>query len=93
MAQTDNYTYLESITTMLPELQAYYEAQFDMMASKGWVDMCEDIRGILVVLGDIATVTPDTLLNRQGRIIELSLILNRRETFTRAYEELTSNAT
>ncbi len=78
---------------MTPELQAYYEAQFDMMTSKGWKDMCEDIQGILVVLGNISTVTPDTLLNRQGRITELSLILNRRETFTRAYEELTSNAT
>lgn len=78
---------------LTPELQAYYEAQFDMMASKGWIDMCEDIRGVTAVLNDITTTTPDTLLNRQGRIAELSLILNRRETFTRAYEELTSNAT
>lgn len=78
---------------LTPELQAYYEAQFDMMASKGWIDMCEDIRGVTAVLNDITTATPDTLLNRQGRIAELSLILNRRETFTRAYEELTSNAT
>lgn len=77
---------------LTPELQAYYEAQFDMMASKGWIDMCEDIRGVVAVLNDITTATPDTLLNRQGRIAELSLILNRRETFTRAYEELTSNA-
>lgn len=70
------------------ELQEYYEAQFAMFASKGWKDMCEDLEGALVGLKDITTVTPETLPNRQGRIAELSFILNRPETFSRAYDSL-----
>lgn len=74
------------------ELQEYYEAQFDMFASKGWKDMSEDLNNALVALKDITTATPETLPNRQGRIAELSFIINRPETFSRAYESLT-NAT
>ena len=70
------------------ELQEYYEAQFDMFASKGWKDMCEDLNGALTSLKDITTATPETLPNRQGRIAEMSFILNRPETFSRAYELL-----
>ena len=29
---------------MKPELQKYYEARFDMMASQGWKDLIEDIQ-------------------------------------------------
>lgn len=81
---------LERVFTMAltPELQEYYEEQFNMMASKGWHDMTEDLRSILGGLKDIMTVTPDTLLNRQGRIAELSLILDRPSILARAYEEL-----
>lgn len=77
---------------MSPELQKYYEEQFSMMSSQGWKDMCEDIEVVLVPLKDITTATPDTLLDRQGRIAELSLILSRKATLSRAYEEL-SNGT
>ena len=73
------------------ELQEYYEAQFDMFASKGWKDMCEDLNSALIGLNDITTATPENLLNRQGRIAELSFVLNRPETFSRAYESLTND--
>lgn len=78
-----------AITT---ELREYYEAQFDMMASKGWKDLCEDLKATMVSLKDVTTATPDTLLNRQGRIAELSFILNRHATFSQAFTELTSDA-
>ena len=78
--------------TITTELQEYYEAQFDMMASKGWKDMCEDLKATIVSLKDVTTATPETLLNRQGRIAELSFILNRQATFSRAFMELSSDA-
>jgi hypothetical protein len=77
---------------MTPQLREYYEAQFDMMASKGWKDMCEDLTATLVALKDVTTATPETLLNRQGRIAELSFILNRPATFSHAFEELSADA-
>lgn len=73
-------------------LQEYYEAQFDMFSSKGWKDMCEDLNGALEGLKDITTATPETLLNRQGRIAELSFIINRPVTFSQAYEQLTNDS-
>lgn len=74
------------------ELQEYYEAQFDMFASKGWKDMCEDLEGALVGLKDITTATSETLLNRQGRIAELSFIINRPAAFSQAYAQITNDA-
>jgi len=73
------------------ELQEYYEEQFSMFASQGWKNMCEDLEQVLKGLKDITTATPETLLSRQGRIAELSFILARPETMSRAYEELTRN--
>jgi hypothetical protein len=35
------------------ELQAYYEARFDMMTSKGWQDLVEDLRKVEEVSRDL----------------------------------------
>lgn len=77
---------------LTPALRHYYEEQFSMLATQGWKDMCEDLESVLVALKDVTTATPENLLNRQGRIAELSLILNRRTILSVAYEELTNDS-
>lgn len=72
------------------DLRDYYEEQFNMFASVGWKDMIEDLNKVDKGLRDITTVTPETLLNRQGRIAELSFILSRKEIISQAYEELSN---
>lgn len=73
---------------MTPELQRYYDAQFTMMASEGWKDFCEDLQAIVKPLKMLETATPDNLQNRQGRLAEINLVLNRREQLSEAYESL-----
>jgi hypothetical protein len=77
---------------LTPELRRYYDEQFSMLASEGWKDMCEDLEAALAPLKDVTTATLENLSNRQGRIAELSFILNRRDTLSAAYEELTNGA-
>lgn len=69
-------------------LERYYEAQFDMMTSEGWKDLCEDLNIAAAPLRDITTASTDNLQNRQGRLAELDLILTRHISLSRAFEAL-----
>ena len=75
---------------MAPELQKYYEDQFSMMATQGWADLVEDFQKLKESINDI-TLTTDTqdLFFRKGQLDILELVLNRRETCEKVYEELT----
>ena len=74
---------------MAPELQKYYEDQFSMMATQGWVDLVEDFQKLKESINDI-TLTTDTqdLFLRKGQLDILDLILKRKETCEKVYEEL-----
>ena len=74
---------------MAPDLQKYYEEQFSMMATQGWVDLVEDFQKLKESINDI-TLTTDTqdLFLRKGQLDILDLILKRKETCEKVYEEL-----
>lgn len=74
---------------MAPELQQYYEEQFSMMATRGWADLVEDFQKLKESINDI-TLTTDTqdLFLRKGQLDILDLILKRKETCEKVYEEL-----
>lgn len=74
---------------MAPELQKYYENQFSMMATQGWEDLVEDFQKLKESINDI-TLTTDTqdLFLRKGQLDILDLILKRKETCEKVYEEL-----
>ena len=71
------------------ELQEYYENGFDMMASKGWKDLLEDLEKLKANINDV-TLTTDTqdLFFRKGQLDILDLILKRKEACEKIYEEL-----
>ena len=74
---------------MAPDLQKYYENQFSMMATQGWADLVEDFQKLKESINDI-TLTTDTqdLFLRKGQLDILDLILKRKETCEKVYEEL-----
>ena len=76
---------------MAPDLQKYYDDQFSMMATQGWVDLVEDFQRLKASINDV-TLTTDTqdLFFRKGQLDILDLILKRKETAEQVYEELSN---
>jgi len=74
---------------MAPDLQKYYEDQFSMMSTQGWGDLIEDFLRLKASINDI-TLTTDTqdLFFRKGQLDILDLILKRKDTCDKVYEEL-----
>ncbi len=73
------------------ELQAYYEARFDMMASKGWKDLLEDLQKVAEVSRDLDRCTSvEDLYYAKGQLDILNFILKLKQASEDAYEELTA---
>lgn len=74
------------------DLAKYYEDAFSMMTTQGWKDLLEDFTKLFDQINDLSTVS-DTqeLFFRKGQLDILGLVLHRRETCEKVYEEL-SNA-
>ena len=71
------------------ELQEYYESAFDMMSSRGWKDLLEDLTKLRDEVDNIKTaIDAQQLYFRQGQLDILDLILNRRQTCGEVYEQL-----
>lgn len=74
---------------MAPDLEKYYDNQFSMMATEGWKDMIEDFKELEKNLSNVRTVADDhTLHFRLGQLDILDLILKRKDTCEKVYEEL-----
>ncbi len=73
------------------ELQAYYEARFDMMTSKGWKDLLEDLQKVAEVSRDLDRCTSvEDLYYAKGQLDILNFILKLKQSSEDAYEELTA---
>lgn len=71
------------------ELQAYYEARFDMMTSKGWQDLLEDLSKVAEVSRDLDRCTSvEDLYYAKGQLDILNFILKLKQASEDAYEEL-----
>ena len=74
---------------MAPDLQKYYEDTFSMMATTGWQSLIEDFKEIEKNLVNVRTVKDEQSLNyRLGQLDMLDLILKRKDTCEKVYEEL-----
>lgn len=74
---------------MAPDLQKYYEDIFSMMATDGWQSLIEDFKELEKNLVNVRTVKDEQSLNyRLGQLDILDLILKRKETCEKVYEEL-----
>ena len=71
------------------DLQEYYEARFDMMASRGWKDLMEDADKMSITYNDLFNVsTVEELHFKRGQIDILLWLLSLKETSEKAWEEL-----
>ena len=72
------------------DIQEYYEARFDMMASKGWKDLVEDTQKMLDAYNKIERLTGvEDLYYTKGQLDILNWIINLKQTSEEAYRELT----
>jgi hypothetical protein len=70
-------------------LQEYYEARFDMMTSKGWKDLLEDIDLITKSYSNVLAINDEKeLYKRQGQLDILLFISNLKQESERAWEEI-----
>jgi hypothetical protein len=73
------------------ELQDYYESRFDLLASKGWEDLIEDIQGMITNYNSVTNANSvEELFMNKGRIDILNWLSNLKKVSDDAYEELTS---
>ena len=74
---------------MKPELQKYYEARFDMMASQGWKDLIEDIQRMATAYDKVERIKEvEDLYFTKGQLDILNWIINLQENSSEAYKEL-----
>lgn len=71
------------------ELVKYYENQFAMMSMVGWQELIEDLQKIKNNVNNLSLV-PDAhnLFFRKGQLDILELLLNRKESCEKVYEEI-----
>ena len=71
------------------ELQKYYEETFNTMSTEGWKYLIEDFEEIKATLNNISTVDDtQTLFYRKGQLDILELVLGRKATCEKVFEEL-----
>ncbi len=72
------------------DIQEYYEARFDMMASKGWKDFIEDTQKMLDAYNKIERLAGvEDLYYAKGQLDILNWVINLKQTSEEAYRELT----
>ena len=71
------------------DLQEYYEARFDMMATKGWVDLLADIEKIITERNNLlATKSVEELNFRKGQLDVLHWISTLKQLSEETWEQL-----
>jgi len=72
-----------------PDLQKYYENQFNLFIQEGWRDLLEDFENIKKSINDLSTVADEqSLFFRKGQLDILDLLLQRKAMCEKTYEEL-----
>lgn len=76
---------------MTPELQAYYDARFSMMATQGWTDLVDDATEMFKAVNNLAPVVNEAdLYYRKGQLDILQWVLSLRDSSAAAYDQLLS---
>ena len=74
---------------MQRELQDYYENRFEMMSTKGWKDLVEDIEIMLEATNQINGIDSDKdLWFKKGELSIMNWLKNLRDASTEVYEQL-----
>lgn len=76
------------------DLQEYYENRFDMMSTKGWAQLIEDVQALHDSYDKVNSITsPDDFYFRKGQLDILQWILSLKAVSEQTYEELKDEET
>lgn len=71
------------------DLKEYYEARFDMLGSKGWKDLIQDIEGMIKTTNTLSGVNDEKTLHfRRGELSIMNWLINLSNMSEEAYKEL-----
>lgn len=74
---------------MTPELEKYYTDRFDMMSSKGWKELIEDVEELKKSYENLSSVkTVDDLYFKKGQLDIIHWLINLKEVSEEAFEGL-----
>ena len=87
-----HYSNLIEDSILDKDLQEYYEARFDMMATKGWKDLVADIELMMDERDSLmATKSFDELNFRKGQLDVLHWIKTLKQLSEEAWEQLNND--
>ena len=87
-----HYSNLIEDSILDKDLQEYYEARFDMMATKGWKDLVADIELMMDERDSLmATKSFDELNFRKGQLDVLHWIRTLKQLSEEAWEQLNND--
>ena len=87
-----HYSNLIKDSVLDKDLQEYYEARFDMMATKGWKDLVADIELMMDERNSLmATKSFDELNFRKGQLDVLHWIRTLKQLSEEAWEQLNND--
>lgn len=76
---------------MIKELEQYYEARFDLMASKGWSDLIDDVQKMYDARNHVLGVQSEQdLFFKKGQLDVLQWLLTLKQSSEEVYEQLKS---
>jgi hypothetical protein len=79
---------------MQKELMDYYENRFSMMATRGWVDLVEDVQIMMDSTDTLAGVdTEQQLQFKKGELSILNWLKNLRDASSEVYDQLQKEET
>ena len=74
---------------MTPELQQWYEAQFNLFNEQGWKDLIEQVTQRQKNYDNIRSIsTAETLKYRQGQLCEIDWLLSWQTSVEQNFKEL-----
>jgi hypothetical protein len=84
-----HYSNLIEDSVLDKELQEYYEARFDMMATKGWIDLLADVDKMIEERNNLmATKSLEELNLRKGQLDVLYWIKTLKQLSEESWEQL-----
>ena len=87
-----HYSNLIEDSILDKDLQEYYEARFDMMATKGWKDLVADIELMMDERNSLmATKSFDELNFRKGQLDVLHWVRTLKQLSEEAWEQLNND--
>lgn len=76
---------------MIKELEQYYEARFDMMTSKGWSDLIDDVQKMYDARNHVLGVQSEQdLFFKKGQLDVLQWLLTLKQSSEEVFEQLKS---